>query len=87
MVKIEGLFEELVDMGHTERWARKKVSLTEIDNEIEEIENSTDKLLNSGKAFSLISAELDRLQEEHDKKCEERDEVYSELCKLEDSNG
>ena len=84
MVKIEGLFESLVDMGHSEAWSKKKVQLTEIDNLIEVNENAHDRLLNSGKPFSLISAEMDRLDEEHDKLCNEREEMFSELSKIRD---
>lgn len=75
---------ELMDMGHSEKWAKKKIQLLEIDEQIDTNEVASDKLMNSGKPFSLISAELDRLQDEHDKLQDEREEVYSELCNIED---
>ena len=83
MVNTTNLLDELISMGHNEKWAKKKVKLTEIDNLIEEIGMQTDRLVGSGKPFSLISAELDRLAEEQNRLQEEREEVFSELQSIE----
>lgn len=84
MVNTENLLDELIDMGHSLKWATKKVELTEIDNSLEEIGMQTDILVASGKPFSLISAELDRLAEEQNKLQEQREKRYSELKKIEE---
>lgn len=85
MVNTKNLFHELIDMGHNEKWAKKKVELTETDNSIEEIGMQVDRLVASGKPFSLISAELDRLSEEQNKLQDRRDNLFSELQTIEDN--
>lgn len=87
MVNTKNLFQELVDMGHTEKWARKKVELTEIENTQEELGMQSDILVSSGKPFSLISAELDRLSDEINKLQDQRECRYSELMAIEAKEG
>ncbi len=84
MVNTKNLFQELVNMGHNEKWAKKKVELTELDNSMEEISMQIDRLVASGKPFSLISAELDRLAEEQNKMQGRREDIFSELQTIED---
>ena len=84
MVNTTNLLDDLVNGGHSLKWANKKVRLTEIDNQIEEVGMQTDRLVGSGKPFSLISAELDRLAEEQNRLQEEREQVYSEVQAIED---
>lgn len=79
MVNSKNLFQELLDMGHNEKWAKKKVELTELDNSMEEIGMQIDRLVASGKPFSLISAELDRLAEEQNRMQDRRDDLFAEL--------
>jgi len=87
MVNTENLLDELVDMGHSLKWAKKKVELTEIDNSIEELSMQSDILVSSGKPFSLISAELDRLSGEINKLQTQREDRYSELNTIEKKEG
>ena len=87
MVNTENLLDELVDMGHSLKWARKKLELTEIVNSIEELSMQNDILVSSGKPFSLISAELDRLGEEINKLQDQREDRYSELKAIESKEG
>ena len=75
MVDTKKLFQELVNMGHNEKWAKKKVELAELDNSMEEIGMQIDRLVASGKPFSLISAELDRLAEEQNKMQDRREDI------------
>ena len=84
MVNTTNLLNELVDMGHSEKWSKKKVKLTEVDNAIERLGMQVDILVGSGKPYKLISAELNRLQEEVNKLQDKRDQLFSELSLIED---
>lgn len=83
MVDTTNLLGELMESGHSEKWSKKKVKLTEIDNLIEQVGMQIDILVGSGKPFSLISAELDRLAEEQNRLQDDREDVYAELQKIE----
>lgn len=84
MTDTSKLLDELVDAGHSLKWARKKVELVETDNMIEDTNKRISKLMDSGKPFSLISAELDRLHEEVNQLQDAREEMLLQLHKIED---
>ena len=82
MIDTKKLFNELVEMGHSEKWALKKVEIAKIDELIEMNEMEHDACLNDGN-FSTISIKLETIEKTHDELCESRENLYSELKAIE----
>lgn len=76
MVKIESLYDNLIDMGHSEEWAKKKVQLTKIDNDLENLSIKIDKCFNLDHKAEL--------QFQYDAICDIREKVFNELSKIKD---
>lgn len=82
MIDAKKLFTELVDMGHSEKWALKKVEIAKIDELIEMNEKEHDTCLSEG-SFNAISIKLETLEKTHEGLCESRENLYSELKAIE----
>jgi len=82
MIDTKKLFNELVDMGHSEKWALKKVEIAKIDELIQMNEEEHDACLNEVN-FNTISIKLDTIEKAHDELCESRENLYSELKAIE----
>ena len=78
------IINNLVNEGqHSKEWAKKKVRLTEVNEQINQIEMQINVLVSSKRPYSLISDELDRLSENQNKLNNDRRLIFSELMKLE----
>lgn len=83
MVDTTNLLSELLDMGHSMEWSKKKVELMNIDNAIERLGAQIDVLISSRKPYSIISVELDRLTEEQNELQDRRESCSLELIAIE----
>jgi len=83
MLNVGKLFNDLIEMGHSEKWALKKVDIARIDEQIQMNEEEYDARLNSGGSFTDIAIKLETLEKAHEELCNARENLFSELQAIE----
>lgn len=78
MIKIAGLYEDLVEMGHSEAWSKKKVELVKIDNDMDALGIRIDKC-NDSEIKSEMQFQYEAMQDI-------RERIYQELCNTKDND-